>query len=152
MTYEEAKATFKYDPETGILVRKSTGRPCGSRDAYGYLSVGFKRKTYKVHRVAWLLYHQRWPRDLIDHINRDVGDNRITNLREANKTTNAINSKIRKDCASGVKGVSWRGSRNKWRAYISVGGKQKTLGHYEQFKDAVNARKEAEAKYFSEWL
>ena len=41
---------------------------------------------------------------------------------------------------SGHVGVSFRKDRNKWRAYYSINGKYKTLGMYETYEEALNAR------------
>ena len=53
-----------------------------------------------------------------------------------------------KNNTSGVKGVSWNSDRGKWEAYISVHGKRIGLGKYNEFNEAVNARKTAENTYF----
>lgn len=47
-------------------------------------------------------------------------------------------------------GVSYNKRDKKWRAYISVNKKLLRLGSFEIYQDAVNARKEAEAKYENE--
>lgn len=48
---------------------------------------------------------------------------------------------------SGVTGVSWRGNRKKWRAYIVINGKQKMLGYFDTKEEAVAARKKGEEMY-----
>ena len=87
----------------------------------------------------------------IDHINRIRHDNRKSNLRYATIQENARNKSIQHNNTSGVPGVSWRKDRNKWRAYITITGKQITLGLFEDKNDAINARKKAEEKYFGEF-
>ena len=52
---------------------------------------------------------------LVDHINRDTRDNKKCNLRLATKSTNAMNTKIRKDNTSGIKGVTWSKKLLKWQ-------------------------------------
>ena len=56
--------------------------------------------------------------------------------------------KINKNNKSGITGVSWNSSRSKWEAKITF--KQKTihLGRFDNKRDAINARKKAEKKYF----
>ena len=49
---------------------------------------------------------------------------------------------------SGYKGVSWSSKKGKWRAYITIRDKQKSLGNYDDILDAVKARKEAEDEIF----
>jgi hypothetical protein len=87
----------------------------------------------------------------VDHINRNPLDNRKENLRLATPQQNCMNKSIQTNNTSGVPGVSWRKDRNKWRAFITFNGKQISLGLYVNKEDAINARKEAEIKYFGEF-
>lgn len=43
------------------------------------------------------------------------------------------------------------GIKKKWRSYISINKKQKRLGCFSNFHDAVKARKEAEIKVYGEY-
>jgi len=60
----------------------------------------------------------------------------------------AIQQKVQSKSKSGVKGVTWDNSRNKWRAHIEFKGKAYHLGRFDKLDDAIKARKEAEEKYF----
>lgn len=53
---------------------------------------------------------------------------------------------------TGVVGVNWDKSRSKWQASIRFQGKKIFLGRYENFDDAVKARKKAEKEYFENIL
>jgi len=64
---------------------------------------------------------------------------------------NNFNKGLYSHNTSGVTGVSWDKSRNKWEAHIKLNQKKKHLGRYNNFEDAVKARKEAENKYFGEF-
>lgn len=90
-------------------------------------------------------------RALIDHKNRNPLDNRKSNLRLANKSTNAMNSSIRIDNTSGYKGISWSISRSKWEVYITANKKAIKLGRYLDINEAIKVRLEAEIKYFGEY-
>ncbi|MDO5555136.1 MAG: AP2 domain-containing protein [Clostridia bacterium] len=61
---------------------------------------------------------------------------------------NTINSKIRVDNTSGIKGVSWYKPTNKWVAHIAFQKKKHTLGYYNNIQDAIKARKKAEEVFF----
>jgi predicted MarR family transcription regulator len=87
----------------------------------------------------------------VDHINHNTLNNRKYNLRICSAQENVMNSKISKNNTSSVTGVNYRKDRNKWRAYIMFNRKQINLGFYDNFYDAVKARKEAEIKYFGEF-
>jgi hypothetical protein len=76
-----------------------------------------------------------WPTDLIDHANGDPSDNRLCNLREANRATNAANARRPRDNTSGFKGVSWAKSARKWRATLAG----KHIGIYDTKEDAASA-------------
>jgi hypothetical protein len=113
-------------------------------NGYGYVSIDGER--YLAHRIAWKMFHNTEP-EHIDHVNGDRMDNRIENLRSVDRGTNARNMRKSKRNTSGATGVSWRANRNKWRAYIMVGGKQITLGHFATLDEAVKAREEASKLY-----
>jgi len=88
----------------------------------------------------------------IDHINGDRLDNRKSNLRLATPAENQRNrTKLASNNTSGVTGVYWHISREKWRAVIKCGGKGIHLGDFTSFEDAVAVRKQAEKTYFGEF-
>jgi len=77
--------------------------------------------------------------DLIDHINGNGLDNRKSNLRLADKSLNAINSKVRSDNSTGYKGVTFNKKASKYMAEISRNGKKKYLGLFNTAKEAHEA-------------
>lgn len=82
------------------------------------------------------------PQDkFVDHINRDTLDNRKQNLRICTTFENNQNQGTNK---SGCVGVCWDKSRNKWRVMIG----KINIGRFDNFEDAVKARKQAELTYF----
>ena len=54
---------------------------------------------------------------------------------------------VRRNNTSGIPGVDWVASKQRWRASICFKGKRHYLGSYKRFEDAVHARKEGEKKY-----
>ena len=86
-----------------------------------------------------------------DHINRKPLDNRKCNLRYATASQNNINSKIRANNTSGIKGISYRQRSKRWRAYISIDHKMIELGEFINKEEAIKVRKEAEEKYHGEF-
>ena len=54
---------------------------------------------------------------------------------------------IQTDESKNIPGVCWSSTANKWRAYISLEGKQKHLGYFDNIEDAIKARKDAEDIY-----
>jgi HNH endonuclease len=92
-----------------------------------------------------------WAKNIVDHKDGSHDNNKIANLREADKLQNLINSKMRKHNTSGITGVDWRTGVNKWRASIRVNNKLLHLGHFDDINDARQARWDAEDKYFGEF-
>lgn len=86
-----------------------------------------------------------------DHINGNKLDNRLTNLRACTQRQNARNVPMKRSNTSGVVGVSWDRTRQKWLAHIKVSRKFINLGWYERIEAAAAARAIAEKRYFGEF-
>lgn len=88
-----------------------------------------------------------------DHIHgkETRNDNRKCNLRIVTHSQNRMNKGLISTNISGVTGVGWNKQQQKWRATITKNYKRIHLGSYDNFEDAVKARKEAEEKYFGEY-
>ncbi len=142
MTAQRVKELFHYDADTGLFTRFPAknirrGQNCVGTINRGYLRIKIDYKLYSAHRLAWLYVHGEWPNDQIDHINGDMADNRISNLRAATNSQNKQNArKARSDSRSGLIGAMWDSQKNKWRAEILVDGKRKHLGYFEQAEQA----------------
>lgn len=75
--------------------------------------------------------------------------NRIETNAAYNTNFDAIErEKPYKNNKSGHKGVYWYNSKGIWRAYITVQKKTIYLGGYHDIRDAIQAREDAEKKYF----
>lgn len=92
------------------------------------------------------------PEDMVvDHINGNPLDNRRCNLRIVTQQQNAMNHKIRLDNTSGTTGVCFNKRNKKWAAHINFNNESIHIGYFDNFEDAVAARKSAEEKYFGEY-
>lgn len=110
-------------------------------------------KTIKLHRLVMGITD---PNIKVDHKKhpprRELKkDNRKSNLRIVTQTENQMNRAPQLNNISGVPGVSWDSSRNKWQVHITVNKKPKFLGRFKDKEDAIKARKDAELKYFGEY-
>jgi hypothetical protein len=138
---------FDYSPETGELRWRigSRRRPAGelagaaAKTEKGRIIVGFQRKTYKAHILAWVCQTGEWPTHQIDHINEDPSDNRWCNLRAATKAQNMRNIKKIKSNTSGHKGVGFHRPTSRWRATIKADGVQYHLGLFDTIEEAIEA-------------
>lgn len=88
----------------------------------------------------------------VDHMNRNRLDNRRSNLRQASRSQNNINSKIAHTNTSGYKGVNFHKSTGKWRAYISQSGKQIYLGLFSTIDQAASARRNKAIELYGEFI
>ena len=155
---EYAKACLAYDPDTGIFRRRiytgtgEVGDEVGSLALNGYLTIALGAKSFLAHRLAWFMIYGVWPREAIDHIDRDKTNNRIDNLRECTLAENNWNLGLSTLNKSGSPGVSWDAKRSKWYASIRVGGKTKSLKRHETKEQAIIAYKAAVLEYRGHFL
>lgn len=141
LTQEYLKSVLNYCPESGVFTwrvktchKVTVGKVAGNINSrIGYRYIGIDGKAYLAHRLAWLYMTGKWPKDEIDHTNLNRSDNRITNLREANRSQNNSNTPVQKNNKSGLKGVSpvKDSKKRPWVAQITVAGKQTNLGRFE---------------------
>ncbi len=147
LTQKKLKELLHYDPETGIFTWKvraanriRSGDVSGHKNKKSYIVIGIDGKSYKAHRLAWLYVYGYFPKNDTDHIDRIKHHNWIKNLRDASRACNLRNCGNRKNNTSGIKGVCWDKKMEKWMARIAINGKDKHLGRYKDFDDAVCAR------------
>ena len=110
-----------------------------------------EKTTETVHRlVAYAFLLNRECKPSVIHIDKDSKNNNAKNLQYS--TTSEINHIKGLQCnnKSGVKGVFQMKNDLKWYAQIGHNNKKFDLGKFNNFEDAVKARKKAELKYFGE--
>lgn len=163
LTPSRVTDSLDYDPDTGIFTWKFraisdfpdgraqaswNARLAGKKAGYyrpdGYCIITICNRRYLAHRLAWLLMRGHFPQQILDHINGDTSDNRINNLREVSIAQNAQNAALVARNKSGVTGVRWLGRDCRWRASITANCERIHLGEFQQFDEAVKARKSAE--------
>lgn len=161
------RACVEYDPATGTFTwmcrpvehftderaaaswnTRFAGRPV-TKTQRGYLVVTItieQRETYSMaHRVAWALMTGEWPEQEVDHIDRDRGNNRWANLRQATHQENQWNKAAGVRNRSGVVGVHQHTANGTWIAQCRVDGKTRHLGSFKSMDEAVAARAAATA-------
>ena len=155
---QRVKELLSYDPETGKLYwKQSVARWIKPGDEAGTyvkraVDVTVDKKTYRAHRVIWLMQTGKDPgSNIVDHIDGNYYNNRFTNLRLATPHQNLCNQKRRIDNTSGLKGVSWSKERKKWQAGIFVRGKRIALGRFNTKEEAYAAYCEAARRLHGEF-
>lgn len=113
----------------------------------GYLAGSVLGMPCRAHRVAFALYHGRWPDGQVDHVDHDRSNNCIGNLREVSNAQNAKNKKLSPRNNTGVTGVVFSKELGKYLSYICLSGKSKYLGCFETIEDATEARTQANQKH-----
>lgn len=162
LTQELLESLFDYDAGKGVLVWKerpreqfktksawasvnarNAGKIAGTPDDTGRVSVMLFSKKRQVHRLIWTIAKGEIP-EVIDHIDGNPGNNKISNLRNVSQFINGKNCKRSKVNKSGHQGVLQRKDNRKWIAYISSSGARVHIGQFETYEEAISARKKAE--------
>lgn len=166
LTQQYLKECLHYDPETGVFTWLERPRHHFKRqnewvfwnrfrrprnpariNVRGYAIISINYQKYGAHRLAFLYMVNEWPKGEVDHIDHCKTNNKWSNLRSVSVQENHRNMKPNRLNTSGFMGVSYLKRRAKWEAHITVNGKKKTLGAFDDIKDAVDARREANKKY-----
>ena len=131
--------TLKVFEDGKIFVKKKDEfyeKKCFLRNRYKRLELSFKgkQKFYKVHRIvafAYLGLDIENVKLFVDHIDRNILNNNVSNLRIVTNQQNQFNRN--------AKGYSWFKRDQKWRAEIKLNGKKIFLGSFEIEEEARQA-------------
>ena len=142
---EQLQEIFSYD--NGNLYWKNikskkvkTGQRVGYVGTQGYMCVQVLRKTYSLHRLIWIFHNGTIENNYtIDHIDRNILNNKIENLRIATHSQNSQNSGKKPNNTSGYKNVYWCKEKQKWRVWCIAQRKKRHGGSYVSIDDAVKA-------------
>ena len=117
-----------------------------SLKGHTHLKIGLckdgKHKFFYVHRLVakHFINNDRPDTDMVDHIDRNVLNNHVSNLRWVTRSENIHNQ----DSV----GYSWDKDCQKWRARIKFGNKLINLGSFDNKDDASKAYCDASRKYY----
>jgi len=90
-------------------------------------------------------------RRLVDHENTDTLDNRVRNLRFANKAKNGQNRGKPVNNKSGYKWVSWNSRVRKWHVQLQANNVRYDLGFYDDPKEGYAVACEAALRLHGEF-
>ena len=147
LDYEPDTGTLRWKPRTVKDFKNSAaqsakhscaiwnGRYAGSviscKRGQGYIGLNVCGFPLYAHRVAYAIYHGKWPDCHIDHIDGIRTNNRIWNLRDVSHDINMQNQRRATiDSHTGILGVCWDKSKGKFKAQIGIGDKTIYLGYF----------------------
>lgn len=112
----------------------------------GYCRVGFKGRLIYYHRIVRILLQGHIEDGkVIDHADGDKVNNDFSNLIP--KDLRGNNQNRRKHREEKPPGITWNKQAGKWRAQITVDGKNKHLGYFDTALEAFDAYIQANRDY-----
>lgn len=153
LTQQEAHRLFEY--KDGVLLwkvrpamRKRIGDVVGGTNGtkHPYLRSKYKEHRFLVHQVVFLMQHGYVP-ECIDHIDGNIHNNKIENLREVTKMQNSHNSKIRKNNSTGIPNVTWYAKTNSYLARVRANNKDAYSAYFKDLELAELVASEARTKF-----
>lgn len=162
LAQNDVRRLFDYDPVSGELIwkrrdgdsravtrfnRMFAGKAAGcTKNSRGYVNIHYKRASYQAHRLIWLHVHGELP-ELIDHIDRDKANNRLSNLRPATHSQNNFNCSRSRGADRGV----YETPNGRWQARLFKDRKFQYLGTFDKKEDALEAFRVGAQKLFGEF-
>ena len=155
LTQNELKQLLHYDQDTGVFTWKiSKGSAyCGKTykaKKRHYIVHRINNTKYKAHNLAWLYVYGSMPNGVIDHINGDILDNRICNLRDITNYENSLNIKNKKNSYSRFKGAAKRND-GVYQVQIRTKNRQIYIGRYKSEFEAAYRYDLASLQYHGEF-
>jgi hypothetical protein len=151
LTKEYLHSLFEYkDGELYWKISKSNivsvGEIAGSKKPRRYKIIRLDYKTQQAHRLIFMMHYGYMPVE-VDHIDGNILNNKIENLREADRSQNLCNTKISSKNTSGKKNISWSKRSKKWQVQIAFKGKRMHFGYYDDLELADLVAQEARDKF-----
>jgi hypothetical protein len=135
-TLDVLRAVFSYNPDTGELTRLSNNTVVKNTPEKGYYRVCVHNKKYAQSRICWALFYGEDPVGYeIDHIDRNPGDNRISNLRKVSRHENNQNRTMPLP-TTGHKGISTKVCKGITYYTVRVNGRW--IGQRKTLTDALD--------------
>jgi hypothetical protein len=157
ITKQLLEELFVWDRENGKFYWKTAPRTHprlkgleAGHEQNGYWVIKINGKNYRRGRLCFLMEHDRFPNEMVDHKNGIGTDDRICNIREATYTQNAWNHATRKKTTNLPMGI--RLTKNgKYLARITANDKKYSLGAYKTIEEAVNVYQQKRRELYGEF-
>lgn len=131
--YESGNLLFKKRPSYMFATERAastwnsrfSGKVAKCKEDSGYAVVKVFGKTYKLHRLIWMMHGYHLPHFgsglEIDHIDGDISNNDIENLQVIPHSLNILKSTL---TSKSEKGVIWSHNDNSYMARVRIGSQQ----------------------------
>lgn len=164
VSYDDVNKLLDYNPDTGVFIWKArNNKSWNSRfvsmeagtirfdenSSLLYKRICIYNKKYQAHQLAYFIMTKTWA-PIIDHINRDSLDNSWNNLRKADKSLNARNSKLYSNNISGYRCISWNKRKQKWRMRIYQNGKAYITEFFNTIEESILFRNQKYLELYGE--
>ncbi len=155
ITQQRVKELFDYHQDGYLIWKNDRARRVKAGDKAGwnngkYIKVTIDSKNYYLHRLIYCFFNGALPKCL-DHKDGNPLNNKIENLREATQSQNLMNKAMQFNNKSGIKGLSWCNTYKKWRARISINGKNVMIGYFKDFDNAKTVLAEKRSELHKEF-
>jgi len=152
LEYDESSPSclrWKTDIYCGNVIQVKSGDVAGWFDRSGYYKVSVDGFNLQGHRVVATLCGIDVTGKLVDHIDGNKQNNKITNLRAASFKENSRNRKVPKTSTTGISGICLRTTGNHVRyvvQWFTNDGKRKSksfnINNYSDIDQAFTAAKD----------
>lgn len=120
----------------------------------GYLMVSLQKEgkghSKHIHRLVAETFLERVEgKNEVDHINRLKYDNRVENLHWVDRRENNINKGMFKHNTTGITGVYFYTTKNRWVGLIFIEANKKKTKYFKTKEEAITWREEMEKKYYN---
>jgi len=141
---DKLREMFDYDPDTGILLNKRLSRRAGfvvggGNSTKKHWAVKVGDYVFTQQRIIWMWVHGKDPGSLlVDHIDQDSLNNRLSNLRLVTRRQNRENSKLNSNNSTGYRGVYK--TRGRYQAKLMLPkGRTQHVGMFDTAEEAHEA-------------
>lgn len=152
LSHDRLKELLEYNRDTGLLIWKvnrrgkaKKGTIAGKKKKSGYIEVFIDSKRYSASRLIFFYETGAWPKNEMDHIDRNPSNNQWNNLREVSSSQNKFNQcrKVTKH-----KLLKWvkKTRSGKFAATVTIHSMKTHLGSF----DSEHAAHEAAVQYLSQ--
>ena len=141
---DKLREMFDYDPDTGILLNKRLKRRAGfilggNNSTKKHRAVKVGDYVFTQQRIIWMWVYGKDPGSLlVDHIDQNGLNNRLSNLRLVTRRQNRQNSKLNSNNSTGYRGVYK--TRGRYQAKLMMPkGLTKHVGMFDTAEEAYEA-------------